>query len=115
MARRKKEDASERRTAALRLQLTPSERADLDARAAITGRSLSDFARIILLSDLKKPAPSARDPKAIRALTVELSRVGNNLNQLAHIANERRALPREKDLQDVSARIIAAIEKVMAL
>lgn len=115
MARRQKTDAGERRTAAIKVQLTPSERAELDARAAVTGRSLSDFVRIVLLSDLKAPAPSARDPQAIRALTVEITRVGTNLNQLAHIANERRALPREKELQEVSRRIVTALEKVMAL
>ncbi len=110
-----KEDAGERRTSAIKVQLTPSERQELDGRAAATGRTLSDFARIVLLSDLKAPAPSARDPRAIRALAVELARVGNNVNQLAHIANERRALPRERDLKDVAERIIAALDKVMEL
>src|SRR5271154_4808833 len=107
MARRAKQDASERRTAGLRLQLTPSERAELDARAVATGRSLSDFARIVLLSDLKAPAPSARDPAAIRALTVAITRVGNNHNQIAKHANERKALPPEldADLLAVSRRI----------
>jgi hypothetical protein len=117
MARRQKQDAGERRTAALRLQLTPSERAELDARAASTGRSLSDFARLVLLSDLKKPAPSARDPAALRALAVGISRLGNNHNQISKHANERKALPPELDavLLAVSQRIIAALEKVMEL
>ncbi len=115
MARRSKQDAGERRTAAISVQLTPSERAELDARAALTGRTLSDFARIVLVSDLKAPAPSARDPRALREIAVEISLVGNNINQLAHIANERHALPAERTLLDVSARITAALEQVMAL
>ena len=115
MARRHKQDVAERRTDFLGVQLTPTEKAELVARAAATGLSLSDFARIVLLSDLKKPAPSARDPQAIRALAVEISRVGNNINQLAHIANETRALPRETELRVVSAQIVAALEQVMEL
>ena len=115
MARREKTDAGERRTASIKVQLTPSERTELDSRAAVTGRSLSDFVRIVLLSDLKAPAPSARDPQAIRALTVEITRVGTNLNQLTHIANERRDLPREKELREVSSRIVATLAKVMEL
>ncbi len=114
MARRSKEDAGERRTSFLGLHLTPSERAVLEQRAQTTGLSLSEFARIVLLSDLKAPAPSARDPQAIRALAVEITRVGNNVNQLAKIANETRALPHERQLREVATLIKATLEKVTA-
>ena len=114
MARRSKADAGERRTSFLGVQLTPTERAILEQRAATTGLSLSEFARIVLLSDLKAPAPSARDPQAIRALAVEITRVGNNVNQLAKIANETRALPHERQLREVATLIKATLEKVTA-
>ena len=93
--------------------LTPTERAELNRRAAATGRGLSDFARIVLLSDLKAPAPSTRDPEAIRRLTFQLSKIGTNLNQLAKHANETRAMPREADLKSLTDRIAEAIERVM--
>ena len=112
MARRSKADAGERRTSFLGVQLTPTERAVLEQRAQTTGLSLSEFARIVLLSDLKAPAPSARDPQAIRALAVEITRVGNNVNQLAKIANETRALPHERQLREVATLIKATLEKV---
>jgi hypothetical protein len=115
MGRLRKNSTVERRTAFLGVQLTPSERAELDARAAAVGRHLSEFARIVLLSDLKKPAPSARSPDAIRALALEITRVGTNLNQLAHIANERRELPRKAEFEAVAARLVATLEKVMEL
>jgi hypothetical protein len=131
MARRQKEDAGERRTAAIKVQLTPSERAELDKRAARTGRHLSDFVRIVLLSDLKAPAPTARDPAAIRALAVAINRVGANHDQILKLANQARSLPFERhrkaasealaaafekgEFQEVSTAIIAALEKVMAL
>ena len=114
MARRSKEDAGERRTSFLGVHLTPTERAILEQRAQTTGLSLSEFARIVLLSDLKAPAPSARDPQAIRALAVEITRVGNNVNQLAKIANETRALPHERQLREVATLIKATLEKVTA-
>jgi hypothetical protein len=117
MARRTKADAGERRTAGLRVQLTPSERVELNARAAAVGRGLSEFARLVLLSDAKKPAPSPRAPQAIRALSAEIRRLGNNYNQIAKRANERKALPPELDavLQGMSQHIMAALEKVRAL
>ena len=131
MARRTKDDTAERRTAAIKVQLTPSERAELDKRAAMTGRHLSDFVRIVLLSDLKAPAPTARDPAAIRALVVAINRVGSNHDQLLKLANQARSLPFERhrkaasealadafakgEFQDISTAIIAALEKVMQL
>ena len=115
MARRRKDDASERRTGFVGFFVTPTERAALDARAASIGSSLSEFIRIVTLSDLKKPAPNARDPQSIRALKVEISRVGTNLNQLAHIANEQRALPSQQELKEAIDQIMAALEKVMQL
>lgn len=115
MARRQKKDTGERLTAYFGFQVTPAQKAELERRAKATGYSPSEFARIVLLSDLKAPAPSARDPAAIRALAVEISRVGNNINQLAHVANERRALPLESQLRDISERLIAALDKVSAL
>jgi len=66
----------------------------------------------VLLSDLKAPAPSARDPQALRALAVEITRVGNNVNQMAKIANETRALPHERQLREVAALIRSTLEKV---
>eukprot|EP01037_Dinobryon_pediforme_P017873 gene17873-18103_t len=111
MARRQTNDDSEQRTAFLGVQLTPSEKAELVSRANSTGRHLSEFVRLVLLSDAAKPAPSARDPQAIRALAVEISRVGNNLNQLARLANERRAPAEAKALQDVTDQLTATLEK----
>ncbi len=117
MARRTKEDAGERRTALAAIHLTPSEYAELKTRADALDKSVSDFARMTVLSDVKKPAPNARDPRSIKALAAEIARVGNNHNQIAKHANERKDLPPELDatLLAVSREIIAALEKVMQL
>jgi len=113
--RREVERRAKLRTKALHVQLTEAEKAEITARAKKTGNRPSDFARIVLLSDLKAPAPPARDPEAIRALAFQLSKIGTNQNQLAHIANESRALPQEAELRRVGDLIVAALEKVMAL
>jgi hypothetical protein len=115
MARLRKDDTGERRTAFLGFQLTPAERAEIDRRAAVTGRHVSDYGRMVLLSPLKAPAPSARDPQAIRELAGAISRVGNNWNQMTHLAHEHGALPTEKALAAVMDEIIAALDKVRAL
>lgn len=114
MARRSKEDGGERHTAFVGVHLTPSQHAELERRAALAGRSVSEFARIVLLSDLKSPAPAARDPAALRTLAVEITRVGTNVNQMAKIANETRSLPHERQLREVASLIKATLEKVTA-
>jgi hypothetical protein len=113
--RREVERRAALRTSALHVQLTQAEKAEIVGRAKKTGNRPSDFARIVLLSDLKAPAPPARDPEAINALAFQLAKIGTNLNQLAHIANETRALRHEAELRLVADRIVDALDKVMAL
>jgi hypothetical protein len=84
-------------------------------RAKDSGNSLSDFVRIVLLSDLKEPAPPAHDPAVIRELAWQISQVGKNLNQLAFVANRERILPRVAEFLALSGEIAAAIERVLAL
>jgi hypothetical protein len=115
MARPRKIATDELQTAHVGFQITPAKRTELKARAAANGRHLSDYCRIVLLSDPNAPAPSARDWKIIRALLAELARNGNNLNQLAHIANECHDMPSAKALAEVIERLIAVMEKVRAL
>jgi hypothetical protein len=115
MARPRRENEAELRTEHVGFYVTPAERAELDRRATVTGRPRSDYCRIVLLSDLKAPAPSVVDYTAVHELVTQISRVGNNVNQVAHIANERRDLPSLKVLDEVKALIKACLEKVMAL
>ena len=116
MARlREKDAAAERRTAGLRLQLTPTERARLERRAASSGLHLSEWCRRMLLSDVREPAPAARDPAAIRGLRAEVCHVSNNLNQLTRLANTERRLPAQEALAALLAEVAAALRKVREL
>jgi hypothetical protein len=115
MARLPKEDEAPRRTAFLGFQLTPSERAEIDRRAAASGYRVSDYCRIILLSGRNAPAPPARDLGLIRAFLAQFAKLGNNVNQMARHANEGRGLPSAKALADMAAQLRAAVQKVLAL
>ena len=115
MAGKRKNDPTDRRTAYVSFFVTPSECDELNERAAALNIGRSEFLRIVALSDLKKPAPSARDGAAIRALAVEIARVGNNINQLTHLANERRELPRKAEFSAVSNDLKKTLEKVWEL
>lgn len=118
MGRRKDTDAGERRTVVLSLKLTAKEKAKLQRRAAKAlgaHPNLSEFARTILLGESREATTPIRNTKAIRELVVAITRVGTNLNQLTRIANERRQLPAERHLKTVTARIVATLERVLAL
>jgi hypothetical protein len=115
MARIRKAKTDERRTAFVGFYVTPSERAEIDARAESVGLSLSVFARIVMLSDLKKPAPPAYDREALRTLAFQISKIGTNLNQLAHHANATGSMPDKQTLDEVTEKIIAALDRVISL
>jgi hypothetical protein len=113
MARRRKDDTGERRTQRLGVRLTPTEKAELVRRAEPI--KVTDYCRIVLLSDAKKPAPSARDPHRISELALEIRRVGMTVNQLAHTANATNELPEASTLHEAMAQIIVVLDKVKAL
>jgi hypothetical protein len=117
MARRKREDRGEKRTAFIGFQLTPSERAALEHGAAKVGASLSQHARELCLrrsGGAQIVAKTRRNPTAA-ALMAELAAIGNNLNQLARVANTNRATPQLHELQTTTDMLKAALAKVLAL
>jgi hypothetical protein len=87
----------------LSVRMTDAEKETIKHRAAGYGMKVSDFARTVLLSDLKEPPPSRTDPALIRGLMWELSKVGTNLNQLAKRANEAAKIGGEKELAALMA------------
>jgi hypothetical protein len=126
MARRKTEDTSPRRKDRLSVRVTEEEMGEVRRRtvkALGDGRKVAEFARLILLSDLKAPAPSARDSKALLALAAsihrvgaelqrlqtEIRRIGVNVNQAAHAANDLRRLAVSRDAPDDWQPILSAL------
>jgi hypothetical protein len=115
MARYQRSYSGERRTAPLRLQLTPSERDELETAAAREGATLSAYSREQLL---RQPAPvvadTRRNPTAA-ALLRELSASGNNLNQIARHLNSTGELRNWGELREALAWHKRAIARVLDL
>ncbi len=66
-----------RRDTTLTIRLTKAEKERIERNAKRAGRSITDY--LILLS-LETPIHVAED---VKALLIELKRIGNNLNQIA--------------------------------
>src|SRR5271170_6323718 len=63
------EQQRQRLSKPLHVQMTPDGRELVERRAKSYGRSLSDYVRIVLLSDLKEPPPPVLDPVTGLAIT----------------------------------------------
>ena len=87
----------------LSVRMTDAEKETIKRRAAGYGMKVSDFARTVLLSDLKEPPPPRTDPAAVRALAFELSKVGTNLNQLAKRVHEAAYVSSAKEIETLMA------------
>ncbi|CCD97631.1 plasmid mobilization relaxosome protein MobC [Bradyrhizobium sp. STM 3809] len=124
MARLRKDHQGERRTASITVQLTPQERARVTERAGKRG-GLSEYVRRRLLSresaaELESQTEAAAfDRKEVRALVVQLQRIGTNLNQLAAHANEARLagkpLPSHGQIEECLGDVKVALARAIAL
>lgn len=116
MARYERTFSGERRTDGLRVQLTPSERAELEADAAGQGApNLSTYARELLFRrSAAVVAATRRNPEA-KALLGELNAIGNNINQLARQANTNGDTPALSELRAIRGVLEAAVRFALAL
>ena len=91
---------SEKRTAEVKFHVTPDVKRRLQNEAIIAGTDLATYCREKVLT-----GQSPRHiPHAILAAVAELARQGNNLNQLARIANT------QKGMDGIVMRLIGLIE-----
>lgn len=113
MARWRSSYAGERRTDRVTVQLTPSERAEVEARAARAARpTLSDYLRWRALEGEAEPG---LDPETVHGIEAQLRRAGNNLNQIAHHLNTTRHLQSREDLDRCITELKVAIARVISL
>ena len=80
---------ADRRTAVVRARVLPSEHAAWRAKAAAAGVSPSDLLRQAMA---RTRTWSARAVAVERERTVQVARIGNNLNQIAHLVAIERAI-----------------------
>ena len=92
--------SAEKRTAEVKFHVTPDVKRKLQNEAIIAGTDLATYCRKKVLT-----GQSPRHiPPAILAAVAELARQGNNLNQLARIANT------QKGMEGIVIRLIGLIE-----
>lgn len=89
---RRADRSEESRTEVVTVRLTKAERTRLEFRAAAAGLTVSAFSSRLLnggkVTVEAKPAGMAVSPE----LLAEFKRIGNNLNQIAHALNSRKAI-----------------------
>ena len=116
MARLRPSERAERRTAFAGANLTSSERAEVERRAKLSGRRLSDFIRLALLSDRPGATVEPKLPPDVgRKIALELARIGTNLNQLSYHANATGSMPDRVSLDSTLHEIVRATEALTRL
>nr|WP_289623373.1 plasmid mobilization relaxosome protein MobC [Gabonibacter chumensis] len=91
---------AEKRSAEVKFHVTPEVKERLQNEAKVAGTDLATYCREKVLTG----QPPRHIPPAILAAVAELARQGNNLNQLARIANA------QKGMDDIAVRLMTLIE-----
>jgi Bacterial mobilisation protein (MobC) len=94
------------------LRPTDAEHADLTARAADEGMSLSGY--LIWAGSRDAPPLSLQDRKILVATREELRRIGVNLNQLAHATNAAKRGNGQAPTAAEIAGTLASLNELMA-
>ncbi len=92
--------AAEKRSAEVKFHVTPDVKERLQNEAKTAGTDLATYCREKVLTG----KPPRRVPPEILAAIAELARQGNNLNQLARIANT------QKGMDGIAVRLVMLIE-----
>jgi len=96
------------RTRAMLVRFTPAEIEAVRERARACGRPVARYAREVLLGATPRARRNTSADEALR----QLARIGNNLNQLAHIANATERLPIEAKVDTVLAELMAVASRI---
>ena len=78
------------KTARLEIRLTPSEKEEIIKKAEQARMTVSSY--ILFLSENKKITVAENIPQ----LLLEITRIGTNINQIAHIGNSQKFVYREQ-------------------
>ncbi len=90
------------------LRLTDAEWAAVQARVRETGRTTGRYLRELALGTIPHARPTQANADLVRAL----AKIGNNLNQLAHVANATDRLADEARLVAVLDELLGVIRRV---
>jgi hypothetical protein len=85
---RNKLPPEEKKSIKMQIFFTPSEHAEIVRKAELANLELNDFVRQLLASGIVTNIES----KAVQDSKINLIKIGNNLNQIARIANANRMI-----------------------
>ena len=86
-----------KRNKAVLIRLTEWEHTYLKKQSSNAGMKMEPYVRNLIMGNKVKPYP----PDAYRGLLRELSAIGNNINQIAHIANAQQNISSEKNFEAI--------------
>jgi|SRR5690606_5095144 len=78
-----------KRNIMFRLRLTLSEKSHLETLAKDAGFNISDYMRMVVLSNEPKSRVATPQQETLLKLIAELNKMGSNLNQIARVMNTR--------------------------
>jgi hypothetical protein len=117
MARHKRDYSGEKFSEPFpRLQITPSQLATLEEGAARAGTTISQYTRELCFrrsGATQIVAGTRRSPEA-KIIAEQLFAIGNNLNQLARIANTTKAAPHYHELKMAIDFLKVVLNRVLA-
>ena len=99
----------ELRNSRIELRVTPSEKKKLQEQAELAHMSLPSY--IVALSENKKIVIAERIPQ----LLLELTRIGTNINQIAHVGNAQKYVSREQldNVMELLKDVKAIMNKIL--
>lgn len=97
--------SEEKKSCRVYLRVTPSELNELKKKAEIAHMSVSSY--IVYLSENKKITVAENLPE----LLLEITRIGTNINQIAHIGNSQKYV--NKQQLDEVLNLLEDIESIM--
>jgi len=116
MARYERSYDGEKRSGFVGIKVTPRERTTLQEAAARAGTSLSQYTRELCLRRTSPASPvvagTRRSPDA-KALEDHFLAIGNNLNQLTHLAQIHKAVPQLDELKATTDLLKTALSHVI--
>ena len=90
------------------IRMAPEEWERISHRARECGWTTSRYMRETALGAVPRARPRQAEMEAVR----QLARIGNNLNQLAHIANLNEEIEREEELRAVLEEVLAVARRL---
>ena len=98
------------RSTAVLVRLSPKEKEHLKAQAAACALKMEPYIRKLIMGNIIRPRPPDEYVRLLR----EINAIGNNINQIAHIANAERYISKDKveevlNLQNDIMRLVRSV------